>query len=229
MTTTNYKHRELRYFDWIVGLFVATLIVSNIVAVKLVSLGSLLLDGGTFLFPLAYILGDVLTEVYGYRRARRVIWIGFVSLALTVATLVIVRYIPPASVWEGQAAYESVLGLVPRIVLGSMVGYLIGSFTNAYVMAKLKVKMHGKKLWVRTMSSTVIGSLLDTVAFSVIAFGGLLEAGELWRLVAGVYIVKVLIEFGCTPLTYAMVRILKNKESIDTYDTDTHFSPFSKD
>jgi uncharacterized integral membrane protein (TIGR00697 family) len=221
------KTKELKYYDVIVAIFVAVLLISNIVSTKLTSVGPLLFDAGTILFPFAYIFGDILTEVYGYKRARRTIWLGFVSLLIMSVTLLIVQALPAADVWDNQSAYESILGLVPRIALASLCGYLVGEFANSFVLAKLKVKTNGRMLWLRTISSTVVGSALDTLVFSVIAFSGILPASELWQLVATVYGIKLFVEIVCTPVTYVVVGWLKKAEGIDVYDRDTNFSPFS--
>jgi len=223
------KTKQYKYYDAIVAIFVAVLLISNIVSVKLTSFGPLLFDAGTILFPFAYIIGDVLTEVYGYKKARRTIWLGFVSLLLMSLTLLVVQALPPDNSWGNQAAYEAILGLVPRIALASLCGYLVGEFTNSIILAKLKVKTNGRFLWSRTISSTVIGSGLDTVVFSLIAFGGLLTGSELWQLIATVYGIKLFVEIICTPITYAVVGWLKRVEHSDVYDRDTNFSPFTRE
>lgn len=223
MTEKRYK-----YYDLIVAIFVATLLVSNVASTKLTAFGPFLFDAGTILFPFAYIIGDVLTEVYGYKRARRTIWLGFVSLLILSVTLLLVQILPAASIWENQDAYEAVLGFVPRIALASLCGYLVGEFSNSFVLAKLKVRTEGRFLWVRTISSTIIGSGLDTVVFSIVAFAGLLTAAELWQLIATVYGIKLFVEVLCTPITYVVVGWLKSAEKTDVYDRTTNFSPFAK-
>lgn len=223
------KTKQYKYYDVIVAVFVAVLLISNIVSVKLTSIGPLLFDAGTILFPFAYIIGDVLTEVYGYKKARRTIWLGFVSLLVLSVTLIIVQALPPDPSWGNQQAYEAILGLVPRIALASLCGYLVGEFANSIVLAKLKVRTKGRWLWLRTISSTVIGSGLDTVVFSVIAFGGILTGSELWQLIATVYSIKLFVEIVCTPITYAVVGWLKRAEKVDVYDRHMNFSPFATD
>ncbi len=221
--------KTFKYYDVIVAMFVTVLIVSNIVSTKLIGSGPLLFDAGTILFPFAYIIGDVLTEVYGYKRARRTIWLGFYSLLVLSMTLLLVQALPAASGWENQTAYESILGFVPRIALASLCGYIVGEFANSFVLAKLKVRTAGKQLWLRTISSTVVGSALDTVVFSVIAFGGMLTSSELLQLIATVYGIKLAVEVVCTPITYAVVGYLKKAEGADVYDRNTNFSPFARD
>ncbi len=221
--------KSFKYYDVIVAMFVTVLIVSNIVSTKLIGSGPLLFDAGTILFPFAYIIGDVLTEVYGYKRARRTIWLGFYSLLVLSVTLLLVQALPAASGWENQAAYESILGFVPRIALASLCGYIVGEFANSFVLAKLKVRTAGKLLWLRTITSTVVGSALDTIVFSVIAFGGMLTSSELLRLVATVYGIKIAVEIVCTPVTYVVVGYLKKAEGADVYDRNTNFSPFARD
>ncbi len=221
--------KSFKYYDVIVAMFVTVLIVSNIVSTKLIGSGPLLFDAGTILFPFAYIIGDVLTEVYGYKRARRTIWLGFYSLLVLSVTLLLVQALPAASGWENQAAYESILGFVPRIALASLCGYIVGEFANSFVLAKLKVRTAGKLLWLRTITSTVVGSALDTIVFSVIAFGGMLTSSELVQLIATVYGIKLAVEIVCTPVTYVVVGYLKKAEGADVYDRNTNFSPFARD
>ncbi len=224
-TISSSPDKPLKYFDIIVGLFVAVLIISNVASAKIVGFGNLLLDGGTVLFPLAYVLGDVLTEVYGYARARRVIWIGFGSLLLAILTLLVVQSLPAASSWEHQSSYENILGFLPRIGAASLIAYLMGSFINAYVLAKLKVKTKGRHLWLRTISSTLVGQAFDTTVFSVIAFGGTMPGSELIKLILTVYLIKVTLETLITPLTYKAVNFLKSREQINIYDQKTDFYP----
>lgn len=216
----------LRYYDLIVGLFVAVLLISNIAATKLVGFGIFPFDGGTLLFPLSYIFGDILTEVYGFARARRVIWIGFLANALAAITFLVVSKLPAAGFWEHQEAFEAILGFVPRIVLASMAAYLAGEFSNSVVLAKLKVKMQGRKLWVRTIGSTLIGEGVDTVIFVVVAFAGIVPTRELMLMIAFNYVFKCGIEILFTPFTYLIVNKLKRGEGVDVYDDKTSFNPF---
>jgi len=223
------KNQALKYFDYIVGLFVAVLIISNIVSTKLVGIGPFVLDGGTFLFPLAYIFGDIFTEVYGYGRARRAIWTGFAALVLLTVTLILVQFLPSAHGWNNQAAYTTILGFVPRIVISSICGYLAGEFVNSYVMAKMKLFTNGKYLWTRTVGSTIAGEGVDTIVFSTIAFYGVISNSELLNLIGTIYVAKVAVEIIFTPITYRIVHFLKQHEGVDVYDTKTDFTPFALD
>jgi uncharacterized integral membrane protein (TIGR00697 family) len=217
----SYKHLEV-----ITALFAVVLIISNIVSTKITTIGFLTFDAGTILFPLAYIFGDILTEVYGFKRARKVIWIGFGLLALSTITIYIVGLLPSASDWPNQEAYQTILGLTPRIVLGSFAAYLVGEFTNSYILAKIKLKTKGKMLWLRTISSTLIGQILDTSIFVFIAFYGVFSTEVLISIIISNYILKVGIEILFTPFTYSIVNKLKVSEQVDTYDTNTNFNPF---
>lgn len=217
----------LRYYDLIGGLFVAILLISNIAATKLVGFGNFPFDGGTFLFPLSYIFGDILTEVYGFARARRVIWLGFAANVLAALTFAVIAALPPASIWPNQEAFELILGVVPRIVLASMIAYLVGEFTNSVILAKLKVATKGKHLWTRTIGSTLVGEAVDTTLFVIIAFYGVIPTNELWLMMAFNYVFKCGVEIVLTPATYALVGFLKRKEQVDVFDTDTRFTPWS--
>lgn len=218
--------RGLRYYDLIAGLFVAVLLISNIAATKLVGFGEFPFDGGTFLFPLSYIFGDILTEVYGFARARRVIWLGFAANVLAALTFAVVAAMPPAAIWPNQEAFVSILGFVPRIVLASLIAYLCGEFVNSVVLAKLKIKTQGRKLWTRTIGSTLVGEAIDTTLFVTIAFVGVVPVRELWLMMAFNYVFKCAVEIVLTPITYAVVGFLKRREQVDVYDTDTRFTPF---
>lgn len=214
-----------RYLLVIVGLFVMTLVVSNIVAVKIVEVGGRQFDAGTLLFPLAYLIGDVMTEVYGYRRARTVIWIGFLANLIAVAAIQIAIHLPAADFWEAnQDAYETVLGTTWRLFLGSLAAYLVGEFTNSYILARLKVATGGRWLWTRTISSTIVGEGLDSVVFSTIAFAG--TGIDLANQIVTIWAIKVAWEVAATPLTYGAVGFLKRTEGVDVYDVDTDFNPF---
>lgn len=216
-----------RYLDLITAAFAVVLILSNIAATKIISIGSISFAGAILVFPFAYIFGDILTEVYGYARARRVIWIGFGMNLLMVALFWIVGKLPPDQYWPNQAAYDAILGQVPRIVLGSLVAYLFGEFLNSYALAKLKVKTEGKKLWYRALASTVVGEFFDTTLFLLIAFGGLLP----WTLLKTIWITsytfKIAIELVMLPATYRAVKFLKAKEQVDYFDRETNFNPLS--
>ena len=218
----------------VMALFVTVLIVSNIASsAKIVDWGVSLLglrlafDAGTILFPVSYIFGDVLTEVYGYRASRRVIWTGFACLALTAVTLGIVDWLPPAPDWTLQDAYHALLGQTPRIVLGSLAAYWAGEFVNSFILAKLKIYTGGRWLWLRTIGSTLFGEGIDTSVFLLIAFWGVLPNDLLWAIFVSNYVFKVGVEALFTPLTYQVVNILKRVENEDFYDRGTNFNPFA--
>jgi len=219
--------KNYKYFDIILGLFVAVLLISNIASTKIILFGPFTFDGGTLLFPLSYIFGDVLTEVYGYKKSRKVIWTGFFCAALMSAILFIVGKLPAAADWPYQEDYNHILGLSLRIIAASLVAYFAGEFSNSYILAKLKVKTAGKFLWLRTIASTLVGEGLDTLLFIVIAFAGLMPNSLLLTLIISNYIFKVGVEVLFTPLTYLFIRFLKNGEEEDYYDRDTKFNPFA--
>ncbi|WP_018467559.1 queuosine precursor transporter [Calidithermus timidus] len=222
--------KTYRYIDLITAVFVVVLIVSNIASTKVVLLGPFTFDGGTILFPLAYIFGDVLTEVYGYKRSRRVIWTGFFLLMLATLTFGLVNLLPTPGDPQSQGAaqaFSTVLGLVPRIVLGSLVAYWVGEFVNSFVLAKLKLATQGRWLWTRTIGSTLVGQGLDTGIFLLIAFYGIWDNALLWTVFVSNYVFKVGVEVLFTPLTYAVVGFLKKHEGEDYYDRDTNFNPFA--
>lgn len=215
-----------RYLDAITALFVTTLVVSNVIAGKLVAFTpAVILPAAVILFPLTYILGDVLTEVYGYQRCRRVIWIGFGCNAVAVAAIAIGGALPPAGFWDGQDAYVRTLGAVPRIVAASFLAYLMGEFVNSFVLAKLKVATSGRLLWLRTVGSTVVGQLVDSGVFITVAFLGILPADQVLWLVVAQWLFKVAYEAIATPLTYAVVGWLKRREGLDHFDAKTDFTP----
>jgi hypothetical protein len=219
--------KSYRYFDIIMALFVAVLLISNVASAKILDFGPFTFDGGTVLFPLSYIFGDVLTEVYGYRRSRRVIWTGFGCAALMAAVFAFVGALPPAAGWENQAAYDAILGWTPRIVLGSLLGYWAGEFSNSTVLARLKVITNGRWLWTRTIGSTLVGEGVDTLIFATVAFFGVLPADLLTVLIVSNYVFKVGVEVLATPATYAVVAFLKRTEQEDFYDRETDFNPFA--
>ena len=217
--------KSFHYLDIIIALFAVTLLISNLSATKLIAFGPIIADGGAILFPLIYIFGDILTEVYGYKYARRAIWIGFITMVIAVAAFTIVRYLPAAVDYHDQASFEAVLGFFPRIVLASLLGYLTGSFINSYILAKLKVKAKGKRLWQRLVGSTVVGEFFDTVIFCLVAFGGLIGATDMVVYIAVGWLFKTLVEIVFLPVTYRVISFLKKREGIDTYDKKTNFSP----
>ena len=210
-------------FVVVVAIFITCLITANIIAVKVISLGSVVLPAAIFVFPLSYIFGDVLTEVYGYRWARRVIWLGFICNLFFVFFAWVGQVLPPASFWEGQEAYQSILGYTPRLLVASFCGYLVGEFTNSMILARMKVLTRGRWLWSRTIGSTVAGQGLDTVIFITIAFIG--TPSFLPIMILYHWLAKIAIEIAATPFTYKIVNSLKEKEAIDTYDYETNFNP----
>jgi hypothetical protein len=191
----------------------------------LFQLGPLVLTGGVIIFPFCYILGDVLTEVYGYARARRVIWTGFAAQLLMVAAYGIVIALPSADFWPHQEAIKTVLGQVPRIVAASLIGYLVGGFLNSLVLAKMKIWTSGRLLWARTIGSTIVGQSADSFLFVFVAFGGVFSASDLMSTALSIFAFKTAYEILATPLTYVLVGSLKRRESIDHYDTKTNFTP----
>jgi uncharacterized integral membrane protein (TIGR00697 family) len=211
-------------FVIITALFVTCLITANIIGVKVVGLGVFILPAAVFLFPLSYIFGDILTEVYGYRWARRVIWLGFLCNLIFVIFASIGQVLPPAPLWEGQAAYEGILGYTPRLLAASFCGYLAGEFGNSFVLAKMKILTRGRWLWSRTIGSTIVGEGLDTVIFIIGAYFGAPFFVPIMILYH--WLAKVVIEAVATPFTYAAVNYLKRKEAVDTYDYETNFNPF---
>ncbi len=216
-----------RYFDILVAFFVAVLLISNIASTKIVTLWTVFtFDGGTILFPLSYIFGDILTEVYGFQKSRRAIWLGFISALLMSLVLYVVQILPPASDWGNQQAFESILGFIPRIVLGSLVAYFAGEFTNSITLSLLKKKTKGRFLWLRTISSTVIGEGIDTIVFCMIAFYGTLPNEVLISVIISNYIFKCSIEILLTPVTYKIVNFLKKTEKVDVYDYHVKYNPF---
>ncbi len=214
-------------FVVLVALFVTALVTSNIMAVKLFAFGSLVLPAAVIVFPVSYILGDVLTEVYGYRAARRVIWLGFVCNLAAVLAIWLGGLLPAAGFWQGQDAWTTILGQTPRILIASFAAYLVGEFANAYILARLKVATHGRALWLRTIGSSVIGEGLDSAIFITIAFAGIIPSQGLVTAVVTQWLVKTAYEALATPVTYAVVGWLKRAEGIDTFDRDTRFNPLA--
>jgi len=214
------------YFAYIVALFVSFLLISNIASTKILSLWIFTFDGGTLLFPLTYIFGDILTEVYGFKKAKKAIWIGFFCAALMTIIFAIVQFLPAANGWNNQSAFELILGMAPRIVAASLIAYLAGSFANSIILAKMKLITKGKHLWSRTIGSTIIGELVDTSLFCVIAFIGILPIELLLVVIVSNYFFKVGVEIIFTPLTYKIINWLKKKEQIDYFDKSTNFNPF---
>ncbi|MCS7026532.1 MAG: queuosine precursor transporter [Bryobacteraceae bacterium] len=217
---------RFKYLDSLINIFVVVLIISNLVAPKLVAVGPLRLSGAQILFPVTYIFGDIFTEVYGYAASRRAIWTGFLASSLLAVMGLIIVALPPAPEWKDQKAFEVVFGFVPRVVISSLIAYWCGEFANAFVMARLKVITSGKMLWLRTIGSTAVGQLVDTTVVIVLAFAGTVGFKEILNLIFSGYFGKVLYEAAATPLTYVVVNGLKRAEGIDIYDTNTDFNPF---
>ncbi len=222
--------RGFRYFDFVMVAFVAILLLSNVIgAAKRAELGGFVFGAGILFFPISYVLGDVLTEVYGYARARRCVWAGFAAVIFMAGMSWVVVTLPPAPGWTGQSAYETVFGQVPRIVFASVVAFWAGELVNAYVMARMKLWTQGRHLWTRTIGSTVFGQAVDSILFYPLAF--LLADGwtpaQVAQVAATNWALKVGWEVLLTPVTYAVVGWLKRAEGVDVYDQGTNFSPFS--
>lgn len=211
------------YYETLVALLLTTLIVSNIVSVKLVQIGGFVFDAGTILFPLAYIVGDIITEVYGFKRMRRLLYIGLGMLLLTVLTFMIVQILPSPVDWQNQDSYNKILGFVWRIVLASMVAFFVGELLNGYILANLKIKTKGKNLWIRLMGSSAIGSFVDTAVFTLLAFGGTVSGYILINIIATVYVIKILTELLFSPFTVKIINHIKKKEKIDVYESPKIF------
>jgi uncharacterized integral membrane protein (TIGR00697 family) len=208
----------------IAAVFITCLITANITAVKVINLGPFVLPAAIFVFPLSYIFGDVLTEVYGYRVARRVIWLGFFCNLIFVIFAWVGQILPPADFWQGQEAYESILGYTPRLLIASLCGYLAGEFANSFVLAKMKILTRGRWLWSRTIGSTVVGEGLDSAIFITLAFIGTPSFVAVMMLHH--WLGKTLIEAILTPATYSIVNWLKRIEGVDTFDYQTKYNPF---
>ena len=212
-------------FVVLVAVFVTCLIAANITAVKLVVVAGLVLPAAIVIFPISYIVGDVLTEVYGYGRTRKVIWLGFLCNLVVVAAVWAGQILPAAPFWDGQGAYERILGYTPRLLLASFLAYLAGEFANAYVLARMKIATKGRWLWLRTIGSTVVGQGLDSLVFITAAFAGVIPAKALAATVVVQWLAKTAYEAAATPLTYVVVNRLKRREGLDVYDRDTRFNP----
>jgi queuosine precursor transporter len=214
-----------RWFLMITAIFVTCLITANITAVKLVNVFGFVLPAAVIIFPISYIIGDVLTEVYGYQHARRVIWLGFLCNLVTVVAIWLGQILPSAGFWDGQAAYAKILGYTPRLLVASFLAYFVGEFSNSFVLAKMKIATKGRWLWSRTITSTLVGEGLDSLIFITIAFAGTIPASGLLNAIITQWLVKTMYEVFATPLTYLVVNTIKRLEGIDTYDYDTKFNP----
>lgn len=220
--------KNFKYLSTISVFFVSVLLISNIASTKIVDLKYFVFDAGTLLFPLSYIFGDILTEVYGYKRSRGVIWLGFFMALMMSVVFIVVGKLPPAADWGNQAAYDAILGLTPRIVIASLIAYFFGEFSNSFILAKMKIWTKGKWLWTRTIGSTIVGEFVDSILFILIAFIGVLPNSLLLTLIISNYIFKTAVEILFTPVTYKVVKFLKQKEEEDYYDHDTNFNPFTR-
>jgi uncharacterized integral membrane protein (TIGR00697 family) len=214
-------------FQVLAGLFITCLLTANVIAAKLITVGGIVLPAGVVIFPVSYIVGDVLTEVYGYAAARRVIWLGFGCNLLMVIAIRVAGELPPAPVWTGQAAFAEVFAQTPRILAASFLAYLVGEFANSFVLARMKIATGGRWLWTRTMGSTIVGQGLDSAVFVTLAFAGTVPGTALAGIVLGQWAVKVAYEAAATPLTYLVVGWLKAREQVDVYDRHTDFNPLS--
>jgi len=215
------------WFTGLVAMFVTCLITANITAVKLIDVFGLILPAGIIVFPLSYLFGDILTEVYGYTAARQVIWLGFLCNAVAVTAIWLGQVAPAAPFWDGQAAYERILGYTPRLVLASFCAYLVGEFVNSLVLAKMKVLTAGRWLWTRTIGSTLVGQGLDSTVFLTLAFAGTIPMASLASAIAAQWAVKTLYEVAATPVTYWVVGFLKRTDRVDVFDYATDFNPFT--
>ncbi len=219
--------KNFKYYDLVLGAFVTVLLCSDVIGVaKVCNVRGFTFGAGVLFFPISYLFGDILTEVYGYARSRRVIWSGFGALIFASFMSWIIRILPPDPGWPNQNAYELMFGQTPRIVFASLTAFWAGEFMNSYVLAKLKIFTEGRFLWVRTIGSTIVGEGVDTLIFYPVAFAGFWPVHLLGEVMISNYIIKVGWEAAATPLTYKIVRFLKRAESEDYYDRGTNFNPF---
>jgi uncharacterized integral membrane protein (TIGR00697 family) len=219
--------RSFRYYDYVMAAFCVVLVLSNVVgAAKVATLGGFVFGAGILFFPISYVLGDVLTEVYGYARARRVIWAGFAATIFAAVMCYVIVVMPPAPGWEGQDVYEAAFGQVWRIVGASVIAFWAGEFVNSYVLARMKIWTQGRMLWSRTIGSTVIGQGVDSLIFYPLAFWGVWTNEQVLIVMLTNWLLKVGWEVALTPATYAVVGFLKRREGVDVYDEGTNFTPF---
>jgi len=222
------RGRSYRYYDLVMAAFVTVLLCANLIgASKVAQVGPVTFGAGVLFFPLSYVFGDVLTEVYGYARARKVVWAGFGAMAFASFMSAVVLAFPPAPGWPHQEAFRTVFGNTPRIVLASLVAYFCGEFANSYVLARLKVKTEGRMLWLRTIGSTIVGEGIDSLIFYPLAFVGVWSNELVLTVMLTNYAFKVGWEAAITPVTYRVVGFLKRAEAEDYFDRDTNFTPFS--
>lgn len=219
--------RVFKYYDLLASIFIVVLLISNLVGQKICAFGPFRVSGAQLLFPITYIFGDVFTEVYGYGGSRRVIWIGFLASGLMAVMGLVTILLPAAPEWHNQDAFATVFGIVPRMVIASLIAYWCGEFANSYTLAKMKIFTKGKYLWTRTIGSTVVGQGVDTIVLMIIAFGGQRDVMLIIRLIISAYLFKVVYEALATPVTYWIVGFLKRSEGVDKYDYGTRFTPFA--
>jgi uncharacterized integral membrane protein (TIGR00697 family) len=219
--------RSYKYLDALTTAFVVVLLVSNLLAQKVCMVGPFAFSGADILFPITYIFGDIFTEVYGFAASRRAIWLGFSATALMYAAGAAVIALPGAPGWHNQQAFSTVFGIIPRILAASLIAFWAGEFSNSYVMARLKIFTRGRKLWTRTIGSTVVGQGVDTVLVTVLMFGGTMPRAILLNIGVTEYFVKVAYEVFATPLTYAVIGWLKRVENADAFDLGESFNPFA--
>lgn len=216
---------QFRFLPVITGLFVGILVLSNILASKMIRIGPFVFDGGTLLFPLSYLFGDVLTEVYGYRQTRKVIWTGLLTLALMSLNIWLIGILPAEESWTFQQDYTNILMQMPRIVLASIIAYFAGEYVNSVVLSRMKIATDGKFLWMRTIGSTLAGQILDTGIFVSVAFAGIYPVSILLVMIGSNYLFKSLIEAACTPITYIAVKFMKEQEQCDVFDHGVRYNP----
>jgi len=220
---------RFKYLEGMIVMFVAVLMISNLVGQKICAFGPFRVSGAQVLFPLTYIFGDIFTEVYGYAASRRAIWYGFFASGLLAVVGMVAVALPPAPGWPNQAAFATVFNLVPRLVVASLVAYWCGEFANSFVMAKMKILTQGRLLWTRTIGSTIVGQGVDTAVVTALAFAGTVKPATLGNLIVSAYLFKVAYEAAMTPVTYGVVNFLKRREGVDSFDYTTNFSPFVGD
>ncbi|MFZ1683249.1 MAG: queuosine precursor transporter [Candidatus Zixiibacteriota bacterium] len=226
--TPTHEHHHYKYYDLIMALFVTVLLCSDLIGpAKIWEVGGMKFGAGILFFPISYLFGDILTEVYGYARARKVVWAGFGALVFASLMSWVVLKLPPAEGWSGQEALQSVFGGTPRIILASISAYWVGEFSNSYTLAKIKLYTKGKFLFVRTIGSTIVGEGIDSMVFYPLAFWGVWTTDQIVGVMIGNYVLKVLWEVIATPFTYKIIRFLKRVENEDYYDWKTDFTPFS--
>lgn len=232
VSATTISGRQLRYYDLAMAAFAVILICSNLIGagkpaqLELPWWGTVTFGAGILFFPLSYVLGDVLTEVYGFARARRVVWVGFAASIFAATMSFVVVSLPPDPAWQGQAALAEVFGQVPRIFIASIIAFWAGEMANAFVLARMKLLTGGKMLWTRTIGSTVVGQGVDSLLFYPLAFAGIWETSLVIQVLVTNYLLKVLWEALLTPVTYRVVAWFKSAEGLDVFDTDTDFTPF---